>query len=368
MSMLVALGTSLVEQSEYLERVYGGFLSHVRESAPDKQFAIAGVDVSAQRILEPLNGEIPFHPIKYGDPLTVEIRWVYTGKFPKTSWGKKSKTILISSAFKSIQTFDESPRAVNLLREKVQARTDVEWSAVDRGTPLAFYTPAVSEDATVATIEITFDNFPDEILKKLAGTITAAGAIPVFAPQKIYFLAGSFLVKLLADVGHTVFDGDVVFRATELINFARPGQDATPAGWRVLCRNEDKAEISKLTVGPKGQLFDGANPYEGDAPYVVLSLDGRAVPKYEQFTATAVSAVLLDKFFGVKDSQEQSLETALEALKVYSDFRFRVQADRTAKELSSLAPQDPDYAVRKKTLEDELKAAKKNILHDELKL
>jgi hypothetical protein len=332
-------------------------------------FDIGGRSIRASSALKPLrDGETPFEPIEFGKPLTVEVRWVYTGMYPNTSWGQKSKDMIVSSAFKSIATFDEAPRAVNLIQKKVKPRSDIEWQAVGKGTPLAFYTPAVVEPATFATFEIVFDNFPDEIFTKLGGAIADAGAVPVFAPQKLYFLAASFILKLVASGGHSLFDGDIAFAATETIAFARPGQEPTPSGWRILCRKGDVEAIKKLTIGKNGQLFENERAYHGDAPYIVISLDGTQVDKYRQFTPTAASAALLDKFYGVKDRQEQALGTVIEALKVYSDFRFRTEADRIAKAISALDPNDVEYAKKKAKLEAEKDASKKNILHDELKI
>jgi hypothetical protein len=311
--------------------------------------------------------ETPFEPIEFGKPLTAEIRWVYTGQYPKQSFGQKTKDMIVSSAFKSIATFDEAPRAVNLLERKVKPKTNAEWKAVGKGTPLAFYTPAVAEPATLATFEFVFDNFPNEILEKLGGAIAEAGAIPVFAPQKLYFLAASFILKLVASGGHSLFDGDIAFSATETIAFARPGQAPTPAGWRILARKQDAQIITKLSVGKDGQLFENDKAYAGDLPYVVISLDGTQVDKYASFTPTAASAALLDKFYGVKDKDQQILNTVVEALKVYSDFRFRTEADRLDKAIKALKPNDPDYAKKKAKLEAELEAAKKNIVKDELK-
>jgi hypothetical protein len=369
MAIFYVVGKAVVEEDEYLEKFYSGFFDQVAKAKPAAAFDIAGRSLRASEVVKPMaDSETPFESIQFGKALTAEIRWVYTGQYPKKSFGQKTKDMLVSSAFKSISTFDEAPRAVNLLERKVKPKTNAEWKAVgNKGTPLAFYTPAVAEPATLATFEFVFDNFPNEIIEKLGGAIADAGAIPVFAPQKLYFLAASFILKLVASGGHSLFDGDVAFSATETIAFARPGQAPTPAGWRILARKQDAQLITKLTVGKDGQLFDGGKAYEGDLPYVVISLDGTPVEKYTSFTPTAASAALLDKFYGVKDKDQQILTTVVEALKVYSDFRFRLEADRLDKALKALKPTDPDYAKIKAKLEAELAAAKKNILKDELK-
>jgi len=368
MSILYVVGAAIVDEDEYLEKLYSGFFDRVAKAKSVEAFDVGGRSIRATHILKPMASDTtPFESIQFGKPLTAEIRWVYTGQYPKSSFGQKTKDMLVSSAFKSIATFDEAPRAVNLLQRKVKPKTNAEWEAVGKGTPLAFYTPAVAEPATLATFEIVFDNFPNEILEKLSGAISDAGAIPVFAPQKLYFLAASFILKLVASGGHSLFDGDIAFSATETIAFARPGQEPTPAGWRILARKQDSEVIKKLTIGKDGQLFDNGVSYKGDLPYVVISLDGTPVDKYSKFTPTAASAALLDKFYGVKDKDQQVLGTIIEALKIYSDFRFRTEADRIENAIKELKATDPDYAKKKAKLEAELEAAKKNIMHDELK-
>jgi hypothetical protein len=369
MSIHYVIGSAVIDEDEYLEKLFSGFFDQVAKAKPTDVFDVGGRALRAADIMKPMANEAtPFEPIQFGKPLTTEIRWVYTGQYPKPSFGQKTKDMILSSAFKSIATFDEAPRAVNLLQRKVKQKTNAEWQATGQGTPLAFYTPAVAEPATFATFEIVFDNFPNETLEKLGGAISQAGAIPVFAAQNIYFLAASFILKLIASGGHSLFDGDIPFSATETIAFARPGQAPTPAGWRILARKQDSEIIKKLAVGKDGQLFQNDIAYAGDLPYMVISLDGTEVDKYKQFTPTAASAALLDKFYGVKDKEQQVLGTIVDALKLYSDFRFRNEADRIAEAIKELKPTDPDFAKKKAKLEAEFEAAKKNILQKELKL
>jgi hypothetical protein len=54
----------------------------------------------------------------------------------------------------------------------------------------------------------------------------------------------------------------------------------------------------------------------------------------------------------------------LDGLKLYSDYQFRIRAEKAQKELAQMRPEAPDYAKKKK----ELEALKANILCDELKL
>jgi hypothetical protein len=174
------------------------------------------------------------------------------------------------------------------------------------------------------------------------------------------------LLNLAATVGHSIFDGKVVLRFTDIITFARPGSKPTCAGWRILTQQTSADDfLLNLKVGEEGQLLDAdGKPYDGDFPYIVISLDGQEVKEYEQFTPTAASAALLDKFLGIKEGKTTMMENALEGLKLYSDYRFRKQAEDVQKELQKIKPSDPAYDKKNK----ELEALKANILHEELKL
>jgi hypothetical protein len=368
MAIYYGVGGAVVSDEEYVEKLQLGTFTRMTEALSKRSsesFDIGGRMIKAADAFAGPAGN-PFTPIEYGKPLAAEIRWVFTGNKPRKTFGDTTKDMLITSAFKSIATYNEAPRAVNLLRQQVKAFSHIQWNAGDKGTPLAFYTPAVAEPATFATFEIIFDNFPDETIKKLGEAVGTAASIPVFAAQNVYLLAASFLLKLVAAAGHSIFDGDVAFSATEQIAFTRPGSDPTPAGWRIMTQEKlDDDFLQKLTVGKEGQLLgsDG-KPYNGDHPYVVISLDGRGEDAYKDFTPTAASAALLDRFFAIQDGQMQPVDAVLEGLKLYSDLRFRLQAEKLQKELSKLKPDDPKYAKKKQ----EFDAVKENILRDELKL
>jgi len=370
MPVYYALGKAVVNEQNYLQETKAARVTRLAERLEEDHkaaIAIAGRTMAIKDVLQPLKKpRTPFEPIEYGKPLAVEIRCVYTGNNPKKSFGKKSKDMIITSAFKSITTFNEAPRAVNLLKSRVQARSTIEWGATDKGTPLAFYTPAVMDSVTFATFEVVFDNFPDDILTKLAKAIDQAAKVPVFAAQSTYLLAAGSLLNLVAKAGHSIFDGKVAFKATEKITFAHPGSEPTIAGWRILTQDTlDNDFLRHLRVGKEGRLLgaDG-KPYAGDFPYIVISLDGREVEAYKEFTPTAASAALLDKFFGIGEGETTMIDNALEGLKLYSDYRFRIRAEKVQKALAKIKPGDPKYDKKKK----ELEALKANILHEELKL
>ena len=372
MAIYYGFGSAVVSEAEYTEKRRQGvlrkFQDDVKRNISDAFLEIAGQRLQATTLIQaPGPTGTPFTPIAFGAPLTVEIRWVYTGNSPTTSWFESSKDVLVTSAFKSISTFNEAPRAVNLLRQKVKDHSNIQWAATDKGTSLAFYTPAVAEPATLATFEFIFDDFPDDAVTKLGDAFTAAAGIPIFAAESAYFLAAGAVTKLLAKAGHSLFDGNVAFKATEEIAFAHPGDPPSIAGWRIVTQDVGSDDFANsVMIGANGQLFTKSDgkPYAGDTPYMVISLDGAAVDAYKTFTPTAASATLLDKFFGISDSQTQPLDIALDALRLYSDFNFRTRADALEKQLKALGKNDPKYAALNKQYE----ALKANILTDALKI
>lgn len=74
--------------------------------------------------MSPYDVTTDFEPVGIGKPLTIEIRHIYTGQYPKTrSFGRggqrRNQGMLVTSAMKSIATFDAAPRAVNFLTKNV---------------------------------------------------------------------------------------------------------------------------------------------------------------------------------------------------------------------------------------------------------
>jgi len=81
-----------------------------------------------------------FSELGPGKPALVMIRHLYTGCLPY----RGRKDMLFSSAVKDIVSFEASPRALNILKKCISARTNVSNpAATEEGTPLVYYSPAV---------------------------------------------------------------------------------------------------------------------------------------------------------------------------------------------------------------------------------
>lgn len=368
-----AMGTALVTRDELVEKAATGALTNFanalrlkRDETIDFSTGIA----TTQNLLLPLARGRPeertkFTPVGMGTPLTIELRHVYTGDQPRAAFLQKKKDMIVTSSMKGFTTYTSAPRAVNMLEKGVTPKTDFKnIAAPSPGTPLIFYVPAVTEPATALSVEVMFDNFPDQVFTTVGNAFTSAAGIPIFASASVYLIAAGMITKLLGAAGHGLFDGHTGFRANDTITFARPGAPVAQADYRLLTQSSfDEAILQKYQLNLDGVLVDDrGKPFAGNDPYVVISLDGAPQPHYNGFVPTAATAGLLDQFFTVKDGVEQSAQSLIDAMKIYSDWIFRGKADKLKAELDKMNPQSEEYKKKKA----ELDAAIKNIISKEL--
>ncbi|MBP1731168.1 MAG: hypothetical protein H6Q55_1597 [Deltaproteobacteria bacterium] len=376
MALFYALGSALVTEGELYEKYALGQMKAFTKEYKTKPGA-ATLDFSTGRMTPknmitklrgPKGAAVDFVPIGMGKPLGVEIRHVYTGKYPEAGWlsFSKGKDMLVTSAMKSIAAFNAAPRAINFLQRKVTPKYNVRNpAATDQGTPLLHYTPALIEQATLLTLEMGFDEFADELLGMLSKAFAAAAGIPIFASASAYLVAAGAITKLAGEFGSLLFDSPAVFKATVPLSFLRPGEVPPQADFRLVCADDvSPALLQQYSVSADGRLVDAnGKQYDGDMPYMVISLDGRESKAYEEFAPTAASAALLDQFYGVREGQGQPIQPLLDALKLYSDWSFRKKADELKRELGKLNNKSDQYKQKK----TEYEAAIANIRNELLK-
>jgi hypothetical protein len=374
MPLFYALGDALIKRDELLEKVWGGKLNAFQRSKdvlPSEacvEFsngALTSLNASPAPVLGTASEPIKPEPIGIGKPLTIEIREVYTGEYPR-KFLRSSSDMLVTTPMKGIEVFNGSPRAINFLEKSVgQRRRFRNTDPTQPGTPLVFYSPALTSMNSVLKVEAAFDEFPGEVFSALATATQSAAGIPVFAPASAYLFAAGQLINLASKLGDLAFDNKPEFGETTEVSFDRPGDFAAVADFRLLMAENQFREIAKdYKVDAKGTLVRVADgtPYDGDYPYVVLCFDGRKRKNYEGFNSTAATADLLERFIGGKNQLSVQMDTALEGMKLYSDMRFRQQAQRVQEEI--LEEADPD---RKAELIKQRDAAAKNILCADLK-
>lgn len=308
----------------------------------------------------------PFVEIGIGKPLAIEIRHVYTGEFPKAIFGYNDG-MLITSAIRSIATFNAAPRAVNVLKKKVSKHTNMDIPiATEEGTPLIFYTPALTEPNTVMTIEFIFDEFPQKVVESIAKAFSTAAAIPIFAAKSTYLVAAGVVTSLVGRIAEHLFDGRAPFSVTESLSFLRGGDNVPQEGFHLMTvdgfdlKAEGcgfKQETGTLVYESSGAAYDG--PY----PYVVFSLDGRKNDAYKTFAATAASAALLERFYHIGEGQEQPLDILMDAVGLYNDWQFKEKAEALEAKLDAAELDSEEY----NKLKEQYDAYVANIQNKDLK-
>lgn len=368
MTVYRALGNAFVSEEEYRERLLDGSLGDFFGSAGGGR--VQELDFEFGRIT---TNDLPaprvgFTPVGLGKPMAVMIRRIYTGKHPAKKGFGGRKDMLVVSAMKGLGVYEASPRAVNFLTSDVGPKTSVQFqSAMHSGTPLVYYTPALTQADSVVSFEFIFDSFPKDAIDSVSSTLTALGGIPVFAPASASLLAAGTLLKLGAKLGEAIFDGSPEFEATDPITFALPGAPSAVADFRLVVdpMRFDRAILRDYQLRGGDELVDAnGKPYSGECPYLVVSIDGASNREFEKFTPTAATAALLERFYRSQTVSSTVLDGLVEAMKLSNDMRFRSRAESVKKEI-----EDPKLdPARLQAKIDEYEALRKNILTDALAL
>jgi len=380
MAIYYALGDALVTEEEVREKHTLGdirkFAQDLKERPAEARLEFSTGQVTPDNILqaiaEPSHKVVPFEEVGPGKPLTVEIRHTYTGKFPERGgFGgfDRTKDMLVTSAMKSIATFNAASRAVNLLKKHVKARYDCRGpDAVEEGTVLVYYSPALTEKNTILTLELGFDEFPNELFEIVSEGFKQVAGIPLFMSANSYLLGASAITRLLGNIGSRLFDHSPVFKATDQLNFERPGEELPHADFRLILEEDAPKDIlENYQVGPEGLIDKDGKRYDGDIPYVIISLDGRTRDEYKSFTTTAASAVLLERFYTIHEGQEKPLGPLVDALKLYNDWTFRQKADKLTEELQKIESDSGLDSKEYKKKKEQYDALIANIQDDLLK-
>jgi hypothetical protein len=362
-----AVGPSLVTESELREKSFelSEFSKRLESRDRDASLVLSTGVVRAEAVLE--SPASSFQPIGLHKPLTVMFHHVYTGQFPRAAFLDRTKDMLVSSALKDLANTSAQPRALNFLRPQVQAGHNTSTpAATEEGTPLITYSPAITIPATILTLEMVFDNFPDELLKRIGTAFGSAAGIPIFAPAAPYLMAAGVLIRLVADLGKALFDGPPAFRESITLNFDLPQLPLTEADFRVVAPGD--FDVTPFSVDPVKGLIDRqtSQRYDGPFPYIILALDGRKRDdEFGQFAPAALTAAQLERFFSAKEGAEVAVDTLLESVKLFNDVRFRTQADALKKRIDRDCAGSDTEECRK--LREKYQALLDNILTDSLK-
>lgn len=387
----LAVRSELVEKHNELSKFYADLAKGYKPI--DVPFSTGVLTADNALIKCDINAQewIPFEPIGLGKPLTIDIREVYTGKF--RSWLNNKKDMLVTSAIKSGTTFNAQLPAVNFIKSKVSQCNRYEVpDAIEVGTRFIYYSPALTDkDKSLSlNLRIIFDDFPESVFDTLSAAFAAAGEIPIFSPEKRgLLLAASWLTEILGNVGETLFDSTPDFEVSEALNIYVAGTVPLKPGYILLTDgNVDKIDSSfrsNYYVNKYGKVVHDqyGTEYDGDIPYIVISIDGTPNDLLKEFTPTVASAAILSRFLGSQDKQNNSKDL-VDALKLYNDFRLRKEFDELTQTLNNISDKYDDQIqeisdesgkeelkkkrdAEVKDLKEKQKALVANILEERLK-
>ena len=309
----------------------------------------------------------PYEGIGLGKPLTIIIESIYLGDYPDAlRWfpGDNLGDVLVTSANKAFEVFAAAPRAVHMLQAKATRQSFLTAKATQQGSRLVYYSPAVTDVAIILTIELSVDrDFSDELGAQFAKAVSAAGALPVFAPAAPYLVAASTAIPITVNAANMLAHPRTFFESTVTLNFALNGVPLAQPDSLLLHPDDDGTLVNgDYHVGSEFQLVDGDDkPYAGPVPYIVISLDGAEREEFASWTAEAATSSLLERFFSPDERISKTLDIVSDGLSLYNDMQFHGKAVK-AKEAAANS-----IGAAKKKHEKDLSAFLKNIHSKEIR-
>lgn len=304
----------------------------------------------------------PFKPIGIGKPLVIRFHTVYLGDLKKGIFGS-NQDIMVCSAIKDDSTFEAAPRAIHQLFRKKDNRETLSPSAINRGTPLIYYSKAFDKETLNITVEIKADKFPEKVFNNVSNALSLAGGIPIFGALSTYLLAGGQIIKSASSILNTLTEGAPLLTNNFNILDGVAGLKNTKAGFVLGANNGDQTffksyEITDLNDDNQLVMSKNGKQYLGPKPYIIMSIDGSEKASFKSFSPTIASAALLKKFYGI--TENSPINEMSEILNVYNDFTYVQKFNKTKKELEDATGE------RKSELEELMKAYEKNIQNADL--
>lgn len=367
MALLYSFGNTLVTEAEVAEKMHlGDFGAFMRSSEfnNDAKIEFQGGTVRLPELFDNRNLGLPsFTPIGIGEPLSVEILCVYTGDAPQSFFGGR-KDLLVVSGVKAVQTHGEAPRAINQIEEKISDSQYLQPGAFTKGSPVVYYTSAVDISSTFCSFEMIADSFKPETFDMVSRLFGTASNLPVFAPQGAFLMAGALLVQIAGDLSHALLESPPFLKGTIPFLFDTPNVPITRAKQVVVCNKRDESKLVGHCPGlvddgngnKRPALIDKATKreYRGNAPYILISIDGRVRPELEDFSPRLASAALLEKFYGPQ-REEQVVEVLDQAMRLYNDYYYHTKALDLQARMATLDSNSELYQKHAKLLEAYLK-------------
>lgn len=372
MAILQSFGNTLVLDEELNDKITSGALDRfILGTDSEASLEFSNGSISKREIEDKSREVVPdFTEIDLGKPLSIEILSAYTGDVPGKFFGKPD--MLVVSAVKSFEVFDAAPRAINQLYKNIQDCQLLSPSALNEGTPLVYYSPAIENSTIFCGYEMIVDTFNEDAFNQIGNLLASAGGLPVFAPASAYLLAGSLLMKIVGNLGKALLESKPFLSEGINLRFDTPGMIKATSGQKVIYRGSNANhfadyKISRVSVqgngGQVGLVHKTSNKlYDGKEPYMIINVDGRNRSDIKNFTPKLASASLIEKFYG--DNKSGQVTNSLEdAMSLFNDMKYRTKVERLQNSLKSEDPSSEQYKKIQKLIE----ACKKNIENDLMK-
>lgn len=348
MALIYYLNDKPVFEEEALEKQHTGELEKL-----DNALRFGGEEFQLQFEAGSLNSNElhtpDFEPIGIGKPLSIEILTIYSGDAPERFLGKKD--LLVTSGVKSVATYDAAPKAINQLVRKVEDNQYYDPSAFNEGSPIVYYTPALDLSTILCSFQLVADTFKESTFEKVSGLLSKAGGIPVFAPASSVLLIGSNISSMIGKLGKAIFETRPFFNGELPIRLDTPGRIIEKSRYIGIIDPKHRNEFVKyqtkwVDIAGVQRLrlvhVDTGEEYNGDAPYILVSLDGRERDDLKKFKSTIASAAVIEKFYGTQDTS-QSIDIIEESLVLYNDAMYFEKAKKQKKALEGLEEGSEDY-------------------------
>ena len=376
MAIIYYYGDIPVEKEEALEKTAIGDLTngYLSKSSSTRKINFREGIVDIPALVDNSALDLPpFTPLGINKPLFIEILCTYSGDVPRKFLGGKPD-ILTVSGVKSYTTYGAAPRAINQIKHKVKDHTFLRFSAFDVGSPVVYYTPAVDVGTIYCSFEMVADTFNENLFQTLSRLFGIAGGLPIFAPAAPFLLAGSVISSMIGSLGKVIAESKAFLKDDEEFRFDGNIIPLSIAKQLAICNQEDTTKLKAYKPGlvtePDGSKTvalvhrQSGEPYKGDAPYMLVNIDGKRKPELENYTSKLATAAVLEKYYGSQSRGELTANVIETAMKLYNDFSYHQKALELSKDIEQLSEGSAEYIKAM----DLLEAYKNNIQSEQFKI
>lgn len=326
------------------------------------------------KVTTPTGEEEGFTPIGLFKPLKITIHNVYTGSHPNPFFKKKCAVLITTAIKKEIDT-KSNAWAVNYLRQDVGVNTFLgNPAASEIGTPIVYYSSALTDKKLIIDFCMMFDEFPGESFKQISDGMTTIGSLPFVIAATPYAAAISAVGKILQTIAELVeykVDSKHDFFVSEDFNFASIGKK-TSAGFFIVLE-DNRTDKDQDTFPDEYTLDDDfclrnkttGKLYDGECPYLIIGIDGAEDKDLNNFESYTATAEMLNQYFGNKETQEKGLNKIIQGATYATDAYYRTKFDKIDTEIAKL-PKDTPQEKKDKLIE-ERDAYAKNIVNECMK-